>query len=77
MFIIVHRQHHIDFSDILLIEGLDDYIRIQFEGKKPITERFSMKDINERLHGTEFARVHRSCIIPFGKLRVFLIKPYL
>ncbi|MES2485827.1 MAG: response regulator transcription factor, partial [Bacteroidota bacterium] len=64
-----YKQHRIDFSDILLIEGLDDYIRIHLKGKTPITARFSMKNILEKLPGTEFARVHRSYIIPIKKIK--------
>ena len=64
-----YKQHRIDFSDILLIEGLDDYIRIHLKGKTPITARFSMKNIIEKLPDTEFVRVHRSYIIPIRKIK--------
>jgi DNA-binding LytR/AlgR family response regulator len=64
-----YKQHHIDFADILLIEGLDDYIRIHLKGKTPITARLSMKNILEKLPDTAFARVHRSYIIPIKKVK--------
>jgi DNA-binding LytR/AlgR family response regulator len=64
-----YKQHRIEFADILLIEGLDDYIRIHLKGKTAITARFSMKNILEKLPETEFARVHRSYIIPVKNIK--------
>lgn len=55
-------------SDIILIEGLDDYIKIYIANNKPIVARMTMKAIMEKLPEQEFIRVHRSFIIPFSKI---------
>lgn len=64
-----YKQHRIDFDDILLIEGLDDYIKLHIKGKSPITARISMKSILEKLPADAFARVHRSYIVPLKKVK--------
>ena len=59
----------IAINDIVLIEGLDDYLKIHLlNNPKPIVTRMTMKGIMEKLSSTEFIRVHRSFIIPFGKI---------
>ena len=55
-------------SDILWIEGLDDYLKINLINAKPIVARMTMKAIMEKLPEQEFIRVHRSFIVPFGKI---------
>ncbi|WP_294822586.1 LytTR family DNA-binding domain-containing protein [uncultured Flavobacterium sp.] len=69
-----YKLHRVDLSDILLIEGLDDYIRIHLKAKPPITARLSMKGILEKLPETEFLRVHRSFIVPLRKIRTIYNK---
>jgi DNA-binding LytR/AlgR family response regulator len=54
-------------SDILFIEGLDDYLKINLQGQKPVVTRMTMKNIMEKLpHG--FIRVHRSYIVPLSRI---------
>lgn len=55
-------------SDILFIEGLDDYLKIHIEGQKTIVARMTMKAIMEKLPVAEFIRVHRSFIVPISKI---------
>lgn len=55
-------------ADILFIEGLDNYLKIHIEGKKPLIARMSMKTMEEKLSAKEFIRVHRSYIVPFAKI---------
>lgn len=55
-------------SDILFIEGLDDYLKIHIENQKTIVARMTMKSILEKLPVSEFARVHRSFIVPISKI---------
>ncbi len=55
-------------SDILFIEGLDDYLKIHISNKKTIVARMTMKVILEKLPISEFARVHRSFIVPVSKI---------
>lgn len=63
-----YKLHKIDPDEILLIEGLDDYIRIHLQGKPAITARFSMKAILEKLSPQSFIRVHRSYIVPVKRI---------
>jgi len=58
----------IAFTDILYIEGLDNYLKIHLNDQKPIVARMSMKAMTEKLPENEFVRVHRSYIIPFSKV---------
>lgn len=64
-----YKLHRISFEDILLIEGLDDYVKVHIKGKSPITARLSMKGLMEKLPQPEFLRVHRSYIIPLNKVK--------
>ncbi|HAK80454.1 MAG TPA: DNA-binding response regulator [Runella sp.] len=58
----------IPISDILYIEGLADYLKVYIKDRKTIVARISMKDMVEKLQGTDFIRVHRSFIVPFSKI---------
>jgi DNA-binding LytR/AlgR family response regulator len=55
-------------KDILLIEGLDDYLKIHLLGRKPLVARMTMKAIIEKLPSKDFVRVHRSFIIPLIRI---------
>lgn len=55
-------------SDILFIEGLDDYLKIHIQKQKTIVARMTMKSILEKLPAAEFLRVHRSFIVPLSKI---------
>lgn len=56
------------FSDILYIEGLDDYVKIHIQNQKTVVARMTLKAILQKLPETEFIRVHRSFIIPISKI---------
>lgn len=59
----------IAINDIVLIEGLDDYLKIHLHSNtKPVVTRMTMKGIMEKLSSNEFIRVHRSFIVPFSKI---------
>jgi two-component system, LytTR family, response regulator len=54
----------INYADVLMIEGLKDYIKIHLtSSNRPIVTRMSMKDIEDKLPGSHFTRVHKSYII--------------
>jgi DNA-binding LytR/AlgR family response regulator len=55
-------------NDILYIEGLDDYLKINIPDRKPVVTRMTMKAVMEKLPEKEFIRVHRSFIIPLSKI---------
>ncbi|UII31054.1 LytTR family DNA-binding domain-containing protein [Fulvivirga ulvae] len=57
----------IQLNDILFVEGLADYIRIHLDNSRPVVTRMPMKTILNEL-GDGFLRVHRSYIVPLGKI---------
>lgn len=58
----------VKLSDIIYIEGSDDYIKIIQENGNHIIARMTMKGISEKLPPNEFLRVHRSFIVPISKI---------
>ncbi|GAB3802793.1 LytTR family DNA-binding domain-containing protein [Spirosoma humi] len=68
-----YTLHKITLADIVLIEGLDDYIKIHLQadsqpGNRPIVARMTLKAILERLPASDFIRVHRSYIVPLNRI---------
>lgn len=57
----------INFSDILFIEGLGDYIKIHEKNTKIVTN-LSMKRILELLPSEKFYRIHKSFIVSLEKI---------
>jgi len=57
----------IDLSDISMIEGMDDYVKI-FTSKKMILSNMTMKDILSKLPSPDFTRVHRSFIVSLSHI---------
>ena len=55
-------------SDILFIEGLDDYLKIHIRNQKTIVARMTMKSILEKLPANDFLRVHRSYIVSLSNI---------
>lgn len=57
------------FNDMLLVEGLKDYIKIFCDNEaKPILTLMSMKAMEEELPAGRFLRVHRSFIVNRDKI---------
>lgn len=67
-----YKLHKINFDDIILIEGLDDYIQIHLADHSKITARSSMKNILEKLSEKDFIRVHRSYIVPINLIKTIV-----
>ncbi|WP_080056659.1 LytR/AlgR family response regulator transcription factor [Spirosoma aerolatum] len=68
-----YTLHKLALADILLIEGLDDYLKIHLDpnspnGPHPIVTRMTMKAMQERLANSNFVRVHRSYIVPLNRI---------
>jgi DNA-binding LytR/AlgR family response regulator len=60
----------VNFTEILYIEGLDDYIKIHFtDQRKPVLSLMSLKSILEKMPAGQFMRVHRSFIVPLAHIR--------
>lgn len=58
----------INIDDILLIEGLDDYLQIFLPDQKKVVPRMTMKGILGKLPAEDFIRVHRSFIVPIKRI---------
>jgi DNA-binding LytR/AlgR family response regulator len=60
----------INLKDIELIEALDDYIKLYIK-PNPVLTLMTLKSIQEKLPLRDFARVHRSFIVPLNKIEKF------
>ena len=56
-------------DDIIYIESIADYLTIHMTDRKPVITRMPMKDMLEKLSQDDFARVHRSFILPVAKIK--------
>ena len=56
------------FSEIRMIEGLKDYLKIHLGETKPLIIRMSMKSIEEKLPPGKFFRIHKSYIIALSQI---------
>lgn len=65
-----YQTIRIILSQIIYIEGLDDYIKIHLSNPKTplVLSLMSMKGILKKLPPDRFMRVHRSFIVPLGKV---------
>lgn len=63
-----YKMVRINFSDILYVEGMKEYVRIHLTGQKPVMALLSMKLLEEKLPGNRFMRVHRSYIVNLEKV---------
>jgi len=62
-----YRLVRIPFTEILYIEGLDNYVRIFTALNRSIISHMTMKALLDRLPKNKFMRVHRSYIIQVEK----------
>jgi DNA-binding LytR/AlgR family response regulator len=61
----------IQFSEILFIEALKDYIKIHLTPPaKPVLTKMSLKTMEEKLPVSRFARIHKSYIVSADKITV-------
>lgn len=77
-----YRLYKIDLTDILYIEGLDDYLKIHIQNSRPVVTRMTMKTILQKLAETDnqgegFIRVHRSFIVPVSRIEAIKNKAVL
>ena len=61
------RMQRVDFNDILYIEGMNEYLRINTTKEKIMTLQ-SFKNIEEILPKENFVRVHKSYIVALNKI---------
>jgi DNA-binding LytR/AlgR family response regulator len=57
-------------SEIRYIEGLSEYVQIYTDKRKIITKT-SMAQMEEKLPANNFLRIHKSYIVPVGKIEAF------
>ncbi|MFT4203806.1 MAG: LytTR family DNA-binding domain-containing protein [Chitinophagaceae bacterium] len=55
-------------SDILFVEGLDNYLKIHLENQSPLVVRMTLKTLMEKLDERRFVRVHRSYIVAVNRI---------
>jgi DNA-binding LytR/AlgR family response regulator len=63
-----YRLVKVPLSDIQVIEGMADYLKIFVGDKKPIIARMTMKEMVDKLPSQAFMRVHRSYIVPLKNI---------
>lgn len=59
----------IPFSEIEYIETMEDYIKIHLTKGKPVLTLMSLKKVLEKLPEDKFRRIHRSYVVPVGKVK--------
>ncbi len=65
------KNHRINVNDILYIESLKDYIKINLRDKTALTSKYKISDIEQELKPDLFLRIHRSFIINSSKINAF------
>lgn len=64
-----YTVYKVALTDIVLIEGLDDYLKIYLASEpRPIVARMTMKALLDKLPDSQFVRVHRSFMVPFSRI---------
>jgi DNA-binding LytR/AlgR family response regulator len=59
-----YSQVKLKFNDIIMIEGLRDYLKIHLHSSKsPLVVRGSLKSIEAELPSDQFIRVHKSYLL--------------
>lgn len=56
-------------KDIVLIESLDNYVKLHLSGQKPVLARMPLKTIADMLPKSAFVRIHRSYIVPLARIK--------
>lgn len=60
----------VHLNEILYVEGLSEYVQIYTENKKIITKT-SMSNMEDKLPGSGFIRIHKSYIVSIPKIEAF------
>ena len=67
------KNYKININDIIYIESLKDFIKINMTGDKNITSKYKIGDIQQELNQDNFLRIHRSFIINTSKITAFTL----
>jgi len=65
-----YRLLRINFSDILYVEGMREYVRIHMVNSPPVMSLLSMKSLVAQLPHDQFMRVHKSYIVNLSRINV-------
>jgi len=65
-----YKSEKVNFSDILYVEGLKEYINI-YTTEKKYTRLDRLKNMEELLPSKDFVRVHKSFIVAVNKVKSF------
>jgi len=65
-----YKNVKVNFSAILFIEGLKDYVKVYTQKERYLT-RLNLKSIQSKLPADQFIRVHRSYIVAVQKITSF------
>ncbi len=64
-----YRLQQIELDKITYIEGLKDYVKIHLnDGTQPVLSLMRLKNLEERLPGDRFVRVHKSYIVQLSQI---------
>ena len=64
-----YSQVKVVFVDIVCIEGLGDYIKVNLKStKKPLIVRTSLKAIESELPSNKFVRIHKSWLVAIAEI---------
>lgn len=53
----------INLNEIVYIQGLKDYLKVHLTDKRPLLTLMSFKEMEQKLQGGNFIRIHRSYIV--------------
>jgi DNA-binding LytR/AlgR family response regulator len=71
----VHSEYRlvkIALNEIEYIESLEDYIKIHLGAGRHVLTLMSLKKVLEKLPADQFKRIHRSYVVPVGKVKSVL-----
>jgi len=60
----------INFSEIVYIQGMSEYVKIHLTGRKPVMSLLSLKALESQLPQSMFMRVHKSFIVNLQKINM-------
>ncbi|HLZ86613.1 MAG TPA: LytTR family DNA-binding domain-containing protein [Puia sp.] len=63
-----HRTLRVALDEIILIEGLNEYVKVHTPDKRIVTLA-ALKDLEARLPGSRFVRIHKSYIVSLSHIR--------
>lgn len=66
-----YRRVTISFDTILLVESIDNYVRVHLTDGSCVTSKISLRSLGEQLPAGEFIRIHRSYLVPKNRIARF------